>query len=117
MWISKKKWNEMQNEINNLKIDSKSLRTRVYNLECIIENLIEAHNEIKVEKEYYDYSNLTPYNPIPELKTKMVTKYTHSSDTKTVPNVTLEELAKLVIDGTPIERKENVEMTSKFYRR
>ena len=39
------------------------------------------------------------------------------TDTNLIPNVTLEELAKLVIDGTPIKRTEKIDMTTEFHGR
>ena len=98
MWISKKKWNEMRDRLNK---HDKS-----------INELIDCH---KV--------NWTPYITYEfgheeiRLFQNGLTHNTITISTDTIPNVTLEELTKLVIDGTPIERKENVEMTSKFYRR
>ena len=40
-----------------------------------------------------------------------------NANTKLIQNVTLEELAKLVIDGTPIKRTEKIDMTTEFHGR
>jgi hypothetical protein len=100
MWISKKMWNEMCDRIELVEENTRGL--------------IETHTEIEAKEKFWSISSKRFY---PICDTKMVKKYTHSINTNTVPNVTLEELTRLVIDGTPIERKENVEMTSKFYKR
>ena len=91
MWISKKKWNKMCDRINKLE----DAHSKKYRKEW--SSLLEGYF---LMEDGYEHSNK-------ELKV----------NTNTIPNVTLEELTRLVIDGTPIERKENIEMTSKFYRR
>ena len=130
MWISKKKWNEMCDMIDFLEMRTNRLvelekrlieaEAKLKESEEIIEGLKLIHNE-KVNREQYFDISLMDFNSGKSGWTNKIKKsYSHSPEsvnTKTVPNVTIEELTRLVIDGTPIERKENVEMTSKFYRR
>ena len=121
MWISKKKWNEIGNKLDNLsslcthnEIMIQRLSERLSDAETTIKNLIEAHNEIEDEEEYLSLNGI--YGRY-EIKKRKIKKYNHTMNTSTVPNVTLEELAKLVIDGTPIERTEKVDMTTEYYGR
>ena len=104
MWISKKKLEKIEREINVLK-----RYLREYDLlENTINKLVDAHNEIEVEEEYIRY----PSNPY-ELYTfnkRMTKRYTHSSSTEHIPDITLEELARLVIDGTPIVRDKKIDV-------
>lgn len=122
MWISKHKWNEIGNELDNLgsrcthnEIMIQRLRERLSDAETTIENLTKAHNEIEEEEEYLSFPNGMYGNY--ETKKRTIKKYNHTINTSTIPNVTLEELAKLVIDGTPIERDEKVDVKMKYYGR
>ena len=115
-------WNEIGNELDNLvsrcthnEIINQMLRERLADTEIAIENLTKVHNEIEDEEEYLSFPN-GMYGRY-EMKKRKIKKYNHATDTSTVPNVTLEELAKLVIDGTPIKRTEKIDMTTEFHGR
>ena len=88
MWISKKKWNEMCDRINKLE---------------------DAHSK-KYRKEW---------NSLLEGYLLMADGYEHSNkelkvNTDTIPNVTLEELARYVLDNEPIVREENVKVKVEY---
>ena len=92
MWISKKKWNKLQIESNAF--------------EKFVENHIrETNKDLAILFSYVNGKKLS------ELLKK------ENADTNLVPNVTLEELAKLVIDGEPIKRTEKIDMTTEFHGR
>ena len=122
MWISKHKWNEIGNELDNLgsrcthnEIMIQMLSERLSDAESTIKNLTKAHNEIEEEEEYLSFPNGMYGNY--EVKKRTIKKYNHTINTSTIPNVTLEELAKIVIDGTPIKRTEKIDMTTEFHGR
>lgn len=83
MWISKKMWNEMCDKVN------KQQNT--------INGLVDCHNtSITLE---HDDKTFFGYD--------IIEKYSHKevmTSTDSVKDITLYELAKLVIDGTPIVR-------------
>lgn len=121
MWISKKKWNRMCDKISEIEVSFecrdvfiKKLDARVVESDGIINGLIEAHNEIEDEEEYLSFPN-GMYGHY-EMKKRKTKKYNHAMDTKTIPNVTLEELAKLVIDGTPIVREQTIKVKKEYGR-
>ena len=122
MWISKKMWNEMCTKLDNLEslcanneITYQRLKNRLVDVEIIVENLTKAHNEIEDEEEYLSFPN-GMYGRY-EMKKRKIKKYNHTINTSTIPDVTLEELAKLVIDGEPIKRTEKIDMTTEFHGR
>lgn len=92
MWISKKKWDKLQRE------------SSVF--EKFVENYIrETNKDLTILFSYVNEKKLS------ELLKK------ENANTKLIQNVTLEELAKLVIDGTPIKRTEKIDMTTEFHGR
>lgn len=106
MWISKKKWNRMCNKVADLKY-------LVNQLDVTVEKLSKAHDEVNGE-------TLFSYNMKTGIRYRQDSSYTHkvpTTSTNLIPNVTLEELAKLVIDGTPIERDEKLDVKMKYYGR
>lgn len=119
MWISKKKLEEMCDVVNKLNAGLARQRDnidRIYDrLEknrTDIDNLIDAHHKYEKEEIYYDYQSKS--FSIGGTKTRLVTKYNHAIDTDEIKGITLEELARYVIDGTPIERDETVKV--KYYK-
>ena len=92
MWISKKKWDKLQRELSVF--------------EKFVENYIrETNKDLTILFSYVNEKKLS------ELLKK------ENANTKLIQNVTLEELAKLVIDGTPIKRTEKIDMTTEFHGR
>lgn len=89
MWISKKKWNE---ELEEIKRSINRNSTKI----DIIENGHEVGASIWG----------CEYNRIGHKETKAPTNF--------IPDVSLEELARYVIDGTPIERDKTVKV--KYYK-
>ena len=92
MWISKRKWNEMCEKIDGL--ERANIRTckEIYSLKRLSQGLIYG--------------------------TRIV--YNHEVDcvsTKDITDITLEELAKLVIDGTPIVREEVSKVKKEYVMR
>ena len=96
MWISKSKWNEMCDKVNKQqkKIDE---LVACHNIYTILKNDGETFFGFEI-KEKYSHKEVT-------------------TSTDLVKDVTLEELAKLVIDGTPIKRTEKIDMTTEFHGR
>ena len=92
MWISKKKWDKLQIESS------------------VFEKFVESHirETNKALAILFSYVN---EKKLSELLKK------ENADTKLISNVTLEELAKLVIDGTRIKRTEKIDMTTEFHGR
>jgi hypothetical protein len=116
MWISKKKWNEMCDVVNKLNFTLTSQRDNIDKIydrleknRTDIENLIDAHHKYEKEELGYTCGGL----PV-SFKTRLVTKYNHAIDTNEIKGVTLEELAKFIIDKTPIERDKTVKV--KYYK-
>ena len=109
MWISKKKWEEMCDTIDRNTRNIKLLHWEV--------------NSLLIEHEYSDEIKTVEYLSVKDSeyhKEKMTYTFVTGHkliDTNLIPNVTLEELAKLVIDGTPIKRTEKIDMTTEFHGR
>ena len=102
MWVSKRKWNEMEDRMNIL------LRRDT----LIFERLETLHDElIELEKthkdEIYTYVDRNG-------RTRTKRKYSHKISTDTISNITLEELARFVIDHEPIVREENVKVKVEY---
>lgn len=105
MWISKKKWNILCSQVYTMEaklFNYKELKDDVY-------KLTKIHKKETVDEPYFDY---TPYGVF-EKKHK-VTQYTHATSTDTIPNVTLEELARYVIDDEPIVREETINIKKEY---
>lgn len=125
MWISKSKWNEMcdkvsSNDVSFLTRDEylKKLEGRLTKAEEMINELKLIHNETTEEVSYFDINNFMAGKS--GVVNKKVQNYSHipeSTSTKLIPKVTLEELAKLVIDGEPIKRIKKIDMTTEFHGR
>lgn len=127
MWISKKKWNETKERIklNEILFTAKhdclnKIENRLIKVEKDLEKanktiyqLSIAHKEVIETEKYTDY-NYMGIGVIPVEKERTVFKYIHSSDTNTVPNVTLEELARYVIDNEPIVREETINIKKEY---
>lgn len=109
MWISKNKWNEMRAVVNKLNLELTRQRDRLEKNRTDIENLIDAHHKYEKEELGYTCGGF----PV-SFKTRLVTKYNHAIDTDEIKGVTLEELAKFIIDKTPIERDKTVKV--KYYK-
>jgi len=119
MWISKRKWNEMEDKIDVLEKRNVQLgklastmvdRTNNYNeLEKNVEKLISAHKKVEETDTYMNDG----------LKLAMFSKtsYEHNepkASTSNISDITLEELARLVIDREPIVREENVKVKVEY---
>ena len=116
MWITKKKWNEMRDVVNKLNLELTRQRDNIDGIYdrlekngIDIENLIDAHHKYEKEESGYNCGGL----PV-SFKTRLVTKYNHAIDTDEIKGITLEELARYVIDGTPIERDKTIKV--KYYK-
>ena len=107
MWISKRKWNYMESKmvlmcdtIDRLKCGHDSLK----------DELIELGRAHKDEIYTYVDGNRC---------TRTKRKYSHRQEeiktsTSNIKDVTLEELARLVIDHEPIVREENVKVKVEY---
>ena len=119
MWISKRKWNEMEDKVNDLEKRNNQIgnliptlvdRTNHYEgLNKNVEKLISAHKEVE-ETEACIRGGV-------KLSMFSKTSYKHHSetvDTSNISDITLEELARLVIDHEPIVREENVKVKVEY---
>ena len=97
MWISKKKWNNLCDNIDINKIDIKLLYNMVNSLliEHTYKDIVENINYISVKDDKHHK----------EERICVFATGHKTSLTEHIPDITLEELARLVIDGTPITRK------------
>lgn len=119
MWISKRKWNEMCEKVNDLEKRSNQIgnliptlvdRTNHYeDLKKNVDKLISAHKKVEETDTYMNDG----------LKLAMFSKtsYEHNeskASTSNISDITLEELARLVIDREPIVREENVKVKVEY---
>lgn len=107
MWISKRKWNKIE---ENIFLMNKAIENIVFRQEDIKDELIELEKAHKDEiYKYVDGNRCT--------RTKR--KYSHRQEeikasTSNISDITLEELARLVIDHEPIVREENVKLKVEY---
>lgn len=105
MWISKKKWNILCSQVHTMEVklcNYKELKDDVY-------KLTKIHKKETVDEPYFD---CTPYRVFD--KKHKATQYTHATSTDTIPNVTLKELARYVIDNEPIVREETINIKKEY---
>ena len=117
MWISKRKWNEMEQNINMVDVlDGKII------LMCdTIDRLKRSHDSLKdelIELERAHKDEIYTYVDGNRC-TRTKRKYSHrqgeiKTSTNTIKDITLEELARLVIDHEPIVREENVKVKVEY---
>lgn len=109
MWIKKSEWEDMKKQVGALKkIHNHDNETDIENgfLPCLP----------KCAQYYFDHTNIT--NQIVKMMFQIIDyKLTHIVDnqlnninTNTIPDLTLEELARYVIDGKPIKRKKEIDV-------
>ena len=110
MFISKRKWEEMCERICMLDATNGVLIQMVDRLENSHKELFK---DIKNVKDFGECLNTKIDRQYWELR-KDIRKGT---STKEISNITLEELARLVIDGTPITRKVMEENIKEYGRR
>lgn len=93
IWLSKskKKYNEMVDFVNDM-------NKRIETLEEENKQLKACHKKIKVAGCWYKYQHEDAF-----------------VNTDNIDNITLQELASYIIDHKPIERKENIEITKKYF--
>ena len=119
MWVSKKKWNEMEEKVNEIEkrnnkignlIPTLADRTNRYEeLNKNVEKLISAHKEVE-ETEACIRGGV-------KLSIFSKTSYEHNepkASTSNIKDITLEELARFVIDHEPIVREENVKVKVEY---
>lgn len=88
MWISKKKYEEFEKKISELEVRVAELEIKYYHTSNIVLGLSKAHKEIPTK---YGFTRYIHFDPV--------------VNTQNAEMVTLEELARLVIDGKPIKRE------------
>ena len=119
MWISKLKWNEMEQRVNDLEKRNNQIgnliptlvdRTNHYeDLNKNVEKLISAHKKVE-ETEACIRGGV-------KLSMFSKTSYEHNepkASTNNIQEVTLKELVRLVIDREPIVREENVKVKVEY---
>ena len=107
MWISKKKWNKME---ENIFLMNKTIENIVFRQEVIKDELTELEKAHK--DDIYTYIDVNRC-------TCTKRKYSHRKEevkasTSNIKDITLEELARLVIDHEPIVREENVKIKVEY---
>ena len=107
MWISKKKWNKIE---ENIFLMNKTIENIVFRQEVIKDELTELEKAHKDEIYTYVDGNRC---------TCTKRKYSHRQEevkasTSNISDITLEELARLVIDHEPIVREENVKVKVEY---
>lgn len=107
MWISKRKWNKME---ENIFLMNKTIENIVFHQEDIKDELTELEKAHK--DEIYTYIDVNRC-------TCTKRKYSHKKEeikasTSNIKDVTLEELARFVIDHEPIVREENVKVKVEY---
>ena len=107
MWISKKKWNKIE---ENIFLMNKTIENIVFHQEVIKDELTELEKAHK--DEIYTYIDVNRC-------TCTKRKYSHKKEeikasTSNIKDVTLEELARFVIDHEPIIREENVKVKVEY---
>ena len=102
MWVSKKKWNEMEDRMNILLRRDAVIFERLEILKDELTELEKAHKD-----EIYTYVDGNRC-------TRTKRKYSHKISTDTIQDITLEELARFVIDHEPIVREENVKVKVEY---
>ena len=117
MWISKRKWNEMEDRVNEIDV----LEDKIILMCDTIDRLKRSHDSLKDElvelerahkDEIYTYVDGNGF-------TRRKRKYSHRQEeikisTGTIKDITLEELARLVIDRETIVREENVKVKVEY---
>ena len=117
MWISKRKWNEMEDKIDWANNNSIKTITKITELEEKLINYNWLNNtvrelELAHKDEIYTYVDGNRC-------TRTKRKYSHEQEeiktsTDTIKDITLEELARFVIDHEPIVREENVKVKVEY---
>ena len=107
MWISKRKWNKIE---ENIFLMNKTIENIVFRQEVIKDELTELEKAHK--DDIYTYIDVNRC-------TCTKRKYSHRKEeikasTSNIKDVTLEELARLVIDHEPIVREENVKFKVEY---
>ena len=107
MWISKKKWNKIE---ENIFLMNKTIENIVFRQEVIKDELTELEKAHK--DDIYTYIDVNRC-------TCTKRKYSHRKEeikasTSNIKDITLEELARLVIDHEPIIREENVKVKVEY---
>ena len=117
MWISKHKWNEMEYNINMVDV----LNSKIILMCDTIDRLKRGYDSLKdelIELERAHKDEIYTYVDGNRC-TRTKRKYSHRQEeikasTNNIQDVTLEELARLVIDHEPIVREENVKVKVEY---
>ena len=112
MWVSKKKWNEMEDSIKLVDVLDRKIILMCDTIERLKRSQDTLHDElIELEKAHKDeIYTYVDGNRCAHTKRK----YSHKTSTDTIKDVTLEELARFVIDHEPIVREENVKVKVEY---
>ena len=117
MWISKRKWNEMEQNINMVDV----LNGKIILMCDTIDRLKRGYDSLKdelIELEKAHEDEICTYMDRDRC-TYTKRKYSHrqkeiKASTSNISDITLEELARLVIDREPIVREENVKVKVEY---
>ena len=106
MWISKRKWNEMEDKISVLEKRDARLWEEWAKLKVISDGLAMAHKDEITKRYSKDGCEIYAREYLHE--------YESTVNTSNISDITLEELARLVIDHEPIVREENVKVKVEY---
>lgn len=107
MWISKKKLDDILNKMNN----------KIEELEHEVKALSDCHKKEYIRKYYMKPTSFfDKCQGLPNIEITPYSKYSHDYDrlNTSISDITLEELARLVIDHEPIVREENVKVKVEY---
>ena len=108
MWISKRKWNEMEYKIKMVDSVLKKEDEYLSYLSNEVKSLRDAHITTK-STSCIDNNGVVRYSTEYEY-----CDHTIKASTSNIKDVTFEELARLVIDREPIVREENVKVKVEY---
>ena len=104
MWISKRKWNKIEEKINMVDSALKKEGEKLSYLSNEVRKLRDAHITTK-STSFIDNNGVVQYST--EYK---YCDHTIKASTSNIKDITLEELARFVIDHVPIVREEDVKI-------
>ena len=108
MWISKKKWNEMEEKVKMVDSALKKEGERLSYFSNELKSLRDAHITTK-------YTSFIDDNGVVRCSTEYkYCDHTIKASTSNIKDVTFEELARFVIDHEPIVREENVKVKVEY---
>lgn len=117
MWISKRKWSKIEEKINTVDMLHRKMILMCDTIDSLKRSRERIDNELtELEKAHKDEI----YTYVDGNRcTRTKRKYSHRKEevkvsTSNISDITLEELARLVIDHEPIVREENIKVKVEY---